>query len=184
MNYLNDLADRAEINRLLEMEVLLKPKDCWSRLVVREFSFWEIRQDTYAPASSSSSLKLLPALVENGFYPEGTVLGSMDIGTYPNVKQECPRPIKMIDSNNDQQFVVARCLPGQRDGVRRWYDHCSKVMIDEQPSIFRLQGHGALLLHVDDVLFALDEEFVKGEFQGKLNKRYKFTLGYAPRRVI
>ena len=53
----------------------------------------------------------------------------------------------------------------------------------EQPSIFRLQDHGALLLHVDDVLFALDEEFVEGEFQEKLNKHYKFTLDYAPRRT-
>ena len=221
MTYLNDLADKVEINRLLEMEVLVKPKDytgdlgttltakfvrtwrkkvkngetMWlrrSRLVAREFSFWEIRQDTYAPASSSSSLKLLPSLVMNGFYPDGTVLGSMDIGdAYLNVKQECPRPIKMIDSNNDQQFIIARCLPGQRDGARRWYDHCSKVLIDEfqavacleQPSIFRLQGHGALLLHVDDVLFALDEEFVKVELQEKLNKHYKFTLDYAPRRT-
>ena len=128
----------------------------------------------------------------NGFYPDGTVLGSMDIGdAYLNVKQECPRPIKMIDSNTDQQFIIARCLPGQRDGARRWYDHCSKVLIDEfqavacleQPSIFRLQGHGALLLHVDDVLFALDEEFVKVELQEKLNKHYKFTLDYAPRRT-
>ena len=221
MNYLNDLADKVEINRLLEMEVLVKPKDytgdlgttltakfvrtwrkkvkdgetMWlrrSRLVAREFSFWEIRQDTYAPASSSSSLKLLPSLVMNGFYPDGTVLGSMDIGdAYLNVKQECPRPIKMIDSSNDQQFIIARCLPGQRDGARRWYDHCSKVLIEEfqavacleQPSIFRLRDHGALLLHVDDVLFALDEEFVKGEFQEKLNKHYKFTLDYAPRRT-
>ena len=163
-----------------------------SRLVAREFSFWKIRQDTYAPASSSSSLKLLPALVMNDFFKETTVLGSMDIGdAYLNVKQERPRPIKMTDSNNHQQFIIARCLPGQRDGARRWYDHCSKVLIDEltaeacleQPSIFRLQDHGALLLHVDDVLFALDEEFVQGDFQEKLNKRYKFTLDYAPRRT-
>ena len=120
------------------------------------------------------------------------MLGSMDIGdAYLNVKQECPRPIKMIDSNNDQRFIIARCLPGQRDGARRWYDHCSKVLIDEfnaeacleQPWIFRLQDHGALLLHVDDVLFALDEEFVQGDFQEKLNKHYKFTLDYAPRRI-
>ena len=90
----------------------------------------------------------------------------------------------MIDSNNDQQFIIARCLPSRRDGARRWYDHCSKVMIDEfhaeacleQPSIFQLRGRGALLVHVD-------VEFVKGEFQENLSRRYKFALDDATRRT-
>lgn len=94
MKYLNDLADKVEINRLMEMEVLLKLKDftgdlgttlrakfvqTWRKKVKNGEWLREIRQETYARNSSSSSLKLLPSLVMNDFLAESTVLASLDI---------------------------------------------------------------------------------------------------------
>ena len=63
---------------------------CWlrrSRLVAREYAFWEKRSDTYAPATSTHILNLLPMLYLQSFADVGAVdkvedpvcLGTLDV---------------------------------------------------------------------------------------------------------
>ena len=50
-----------------------------SRLVAREFNWMDVRDDVYSPSSSSSIVKVLPALaMSDGFLPQ-SVLGTLDV---------------------------------------------------------------------------------------------------------
>ena len=166
-----------------------------SRLVAREFAFVESRYDVYAPASASSCQRLIPALGMCGVY-DGAVLGSLDItDAYLTVKQQVPRNIKLMAEPTAEMvfdtegWVIDRCLPGQRDEARRWYDHFVNVLKEEfkaevcleQPSMLKIPGQGILLLHVDDVMFLLNPKFLEDEFKPRLGKHFKFSMNYAPR---
>ena len=221
---LDGVADRVEVARLSAMGVLLKPgtysgslasplsakfvrswrrktKDgefMWlrrSRLVAREFAFVESRYDVYAPASSASCQRIIPALCMCQLF-NNAVMGSLDItDAYLTVKQAEPRAIKLMAepdaemSFDAEGWIIDRCLPGQRDGARRWYDHFLDKLKEEfgatacleQPSFLKIEGGGILLLHVDDVLFLMDQNFLETEFKARLNKHFKFSLSYAPR---
>ena len=78
--------------------------------------------------------------------------------------QEVPRRISILDDEIRSGLVINRCLPEQRDGSRRWFEHFSSFLISrvklspclEQPALFKVPQEddgGALLMHVDDVLF-------------------------------
>ena len=65
--------------------------------------------------------KLIPALSVNGVFPDSFVMGSLDIGdAYLQVPQSNRRRVKILDYPMDTNLLICRCLPGQRDGSRRW----------------------------------------------------------------
>eukprot|EP00438_Fugacium_kawagutii_P013012 Skav219672 [mRNA] locus=scaffold3149:113084:120619:+ [translate_table: standard] len=224
LDELDQLADMVEIERLEKMGVIARPDkvekpvgsklsakfvrtwrckvregaEFWlrrSRLVAREFNFMENRYDVFAPASSTSSQRILPALALNGSFSDKHVLGSLDItDAYLMVDQEQPRKV-VLSSNfsssagDDFGWIILKVLPGQRDGARKWYDHFLQTLKDEfaakpcevQPAIVKIPGHGCLLMHVDDIMFLFDEKFLLEEFSVKLKKKYKMTMEYAGR---
>ena len=89
-----------------------------SRLVGRDFNFLEYREDVYSPASNSSVVKLLPCMaLSNGFVENG-VLATLDVAdAFLQVPQPVPRKISLEGS----EYVILKCLPGQRDASRLWY---------------------------------------------------------------
>ena len=147
---LDEIVDHVEVQRLLKMKVLLEASSysgplastlsakyvrSWrkkqvndepkylrrSRLVAREFAFLETRQYTFAaPASSATCVRLLPALAMNGSLGHDVMLVSFDVSdAYLCVDQEQPRPVRLVDGQAGI-YMIAKCLPGQRDGARRW----------------------------------------------------------------
>ena len=83
-------------------------------------------------------------------------------------------------------------MPGQRDGSRRWFDHFSSFLTAklklspclEQPASLKIpieDGGGALLMHVDDVLFVLDEKYLLNKFMPAIRETFKAAMEYAPR---
>ena len=124
-----------------------------SRLVGRDFNFLEYREDVYSPASSAAIVKVLPAMAvtENG------VLATLDVAdAFLQVPQRVPRKTSLDGS----EYIILKCLPGQRDASRLWYAffierlraHMDISICPEQPCILKCGDKGALLLHVDDVL--------------------------------
>lgn len=98
-----------------------------SRLVGRDFNWLEARDDVYSPASSSSVSKWFPALaITSGSFAQ-PVLGTLDISdAFLQVPQQHPRLVTF----GNQSFVILRCLPGQRDASKLWYQHfTSKLQI-------------------------------------------------------
>ena len=204
---LDAIADRVEVSRLQDMDVLLNEQDLadnvelggdltarfvrtwrkksndgeewWyrrSRLVAREFNKLCVRDDLYSPASNHIVERLVPALCMSHAFSNKHVLGALDISdAYLQVPQEVPRRISILDGGIHSGLVINKCLPGQRDGSRKWFDHFSAFLISkldlspclEQPALFKIpeaDGGGALLMHVDDVLFALDEKYLLQKF--------------------
>ena len=131
------LADQAELIRLCEMKVTeevhaddlkdeeqlttklvrdfiredgktIKKSLRRSRLVAREFSFWEKRNDTYSPAMSTHILNSLPMLYqkisampscESHMHPKQTVLGTVDIkDAFLMVDQVKPMAVTLLNS--------------------------------------------------------------------------------------
>ena len=151
-----------------------------SRLVAREFNWLESREDTFSPATSSAVVKLLPALVmSDGFIPNA-VLGTLDISdAFLQVPQSLPRAVSI----NGTSYIILKCLPGQRDASRLWFNyfvgrvqhHVVAVTCKEQPCILRVKDCGVLLLHVDDVLFMGDEAWLRETLIPKLESEFKLT---------
>ena len=122
----------------------------------------------YDPASTSICNRLLPALIMSELCGDTAIMGAFDISdAYLQVDQPTPKKICIID-RPDANYIIHRCLPGQRDGARRWCDHFSSfVQADlgreicaEVPSLFKLpDDKGVLFAHVDDVLFAINEQY-------------------------
>ena len=91
-----------------------------SRLVAREYNWLDVRDDVYSPSSNSAIVKLLPALALTDGFIESCVLGTLDIGdAFLQVSQPMPRVVKLGQSD----FIIPRCLPGQRDASKLWYNH-------------------------------------------------------------
>ena len=103
---------------------------CWlrrSRLVAREYSFWEKRSDTYAPATSTHILNLLPMMYlqslanvddETHHISEPLCLGTLDVkDAFLMVDQPSPMLVTLLG----QTYTVRKNLPGQRLGARSWY---------------------------------------------------------------
>ena len=89
-----------------------------SRLVAREFSFWEKRNDTYSPATSTHILNLLPMLYlqkisempscESQMHPKQPVLGTVDIkDAFLMVDQVKPMAVTLLNS----KYRVRRTFP-------------------------------------------------------------------------
>ena len=158
-----------------------------SRLVGRDFNWLEARDDVYSPASSSSVSKLFPALaITSGFVRE-PVLGTLDISdAFLQVPQQHPRRVTF----GNQSFVILRCLPGQRDASKLWYQHFTSklqsavgaTICAEQPCILKCGSDGAsVLIHVDDIMFIGTEEWVTTKLLPGLSAEFKLTHSYVKR---
>ena len=151
-----------------------------SRLVAREYNWLDVRDDVYSPSSNSAIVKLLPALALSDGFNSNCVLGTLDIGdAFLQVSQPMPRVVKL----GSKEFIILRCLPGQRDASKLWYHHCvnklqtkfnAEVCI-EQPCVLKVGNLAAMVLHVDDVLFMGDEKWIRATFLPQLEKEFKVS---------
>ena len=89
-----------------------------SRLVGRDFNFLEYGEDVYSPASSSAVVKLLPAMaVTNAMMVDGAI-ATLDVSdAFLQVPQPTPRKVSL----DGTEYVILKCLPGQRDASKLWY---------------------------------------------------------------
>ena len=158
-----------------------------SRLVGRDFNFLSYREDVYSPASSSSVVKLLPSLALSDGFVKNAVLATLDVS---DAFLQVPQPIPRKVSLDGQDFIILKCLPGQRDASRLWYSffvqrlsaHFDVSVCPEQPCILRCQNKGVLLLHVDDVLICGDEQWISSELIPKLESEFKLTYTVVKRQ--
>ena len=166
-----------------------------ARLVAREYNHLSIREDTFSPPSNSVVTRLIPAMVMSGLYSDDHVIGALDISdAYLQVPQEFKRKLRVVDSGGYDDLIIAKCLPGQRDGARRWYfffcdfleKHLNMECCKEQPSISKVNkadGGGCMLLHVDDVLFTMSSVYMKQTFLPVLKKAFKLSVNWVDRKV-
>ena len=171
-----------------------------SRLVAREFAWANIRDDVYSPASNSSIIKLLPCLaLTDGFVPD-CVCGVLD---FTDAFLQVPQPVPRVVTLDGVRYVILRCLPGQRDASRLWYEFIVNKMKSklgasvcaEQPCILKVSSGDsasgtyktankcAMLIHVDDILFIGDSEWIKSEFIPVLEKEFKMTYNIEDRQT-
>eukprot|EP00435_Cladocopium_sp_Y103_P041704 s881_g11.t1 len=160
-----------------------------SRLVAREFSFWEKRSDTYSPASSTHILNLLPMMFlqqlsdtpasDSRVQADPYVLGTVDIkDAFIMVDQQTPMSIRMLG----KYYKVKKILPGQRLGAKAWYWHFRKMLMREfgfewcleQPCLAR-NSHCCVLLHVHDVFFCGEASYWQNTFLKKLEAEFKIS---------
>ena len=216
LSELDAIADQLEVTRLQDMDVLVREQDSssgvelggdltarfvrtwrkkckgnhdfWyrrSRLVVREFNKLCVRDDLYPPASNHIVERLVPALCLSNTFSKNHVLGALDIS-------DAYLQVLHLDDEAHSGLVINKCLPGQRDGSRRCFDHFSSFLTStlnlapclEQPALFKVpeeDSGGALLMHVDDVLFVLDEKYLLHKFMPAIRETFKAAMEYAPR---
>ena len=171
-------------------------KEQWlrrSRLVAREFNRMEVHDDLFSPASNHVVERLLPALAVSQAFKDTFFLGPLDIGdAYLHVPQANRRHVRIMDYPSEFQLLICRCLPGQRDGSRQWFDFFTDFLVKElhleqcalQPAMLRItacDGGGVLLVHVDGVLFLADERHVQSKMIPALKSCFKVSLAVAPR---
>ena len=156
-----------------------------SRLVAREYKTIEERNDVFSPASSSSIVRLLPALKVTHELPKDWVLCGFDVGdAFLMVPQENPRKVRVI--NSDMSFVIYKMLPGQRDGAKRWFSYFTQYLRNQHqlqtcvecPALLR-GPRGVMLLHVDDVLMVCNDEWLTKTFLPDLKTNFKISLQVA-----
>ena len=164
---------------------------CWlrrSRYVAREFSWLSPdRQDLFSPASSSITNRLLPyCFLHRGSINGGQVMAALDIGdAFLTVDQQQPTIVTCeLASGEMQEFSLGKVLPGQRDGSLLWYKSLTKFLSDHlqmeplqlYPCLLKSPDNRCLmLLHVDDILVACDEDFLDNKLLATLNSKYKVS---------
>ena len=158
-----------------------------SRLVGRDFNFLEYREDVYSPASSASVVKLLPCMALSDAFVNNAVIATLDVSdAFLQVPQPIPRKVTL----DGEDFIILKCLPGQRDASRLWYSffverlsaHFDVAVCPEQPCILRCQDKGVLLLHVDDVLICGSEDWISQSLIPKLEGEFKLTYTLVKRQ--
>ena len=121
-----------------------------SRLVGRDFNFLEYREDVYSPASSAAVVKVLPAMAIPDSMMENSALATLDVAdAFLHVPQRVPRKISLDGS----EYIILKCLPGQRDTSRLWYAffierlraHMDISICPEQPCILKCGDKGSLM---------------------------------------
>ena len=199
---LDELADRVEVSRLIDMSALKplpegthslegqrhlqarfvrtwRPKILQgeskqlrrSRLVAKEFAWLDPgREHLYAPATSSSTSRLIPAWFMHHRYPlvkkeDEWDLMAVDISdAYLTRKQDKPTVVTLDVAGRKQSYSLNRCIPGQRDGAAVWFREFTEYLAEtlsteacvENPSMFRIDTpHGSVvfLMRVDDMFF-------------------------------
>ena len=155
-----------------------------SRLVGRDFNFLEYREDIYSPASSSAVVKLLPCMALTNAMGFDSSIATLDVS---DAFLQVPQPIPRKVSLDGAEYVILKCLPGQRDASKLWYAffierlraHMEISICPVQPCIIRCSCNGrvegALLLHVDDVLILGREGWIADVLIPSLQKEFKLT---------
>ena len=124
--------------------------------------------------------------LSDGFIRDA-VLATLDVSdAFLQVPQPVPRKVSL----DGQDFIILKCLPGQRNASRLWYSfflqrlsvHFDVAVCPEQPCILRCQNKGVLLLHVDDVLICGDEQWISDELIPKLETESKLTYTVVKRQ--
>ena len=156
-----------------------------SRLVAREYAVTK-RDDTFSPATGAHTSNLLLLLYlerkaeahghENSYK---LVLASLDIkDAFRQVPQAEPTTVDLRGS----PCVILKNLPGQRQGSKAWYWHFRTFLSEqmgfnfcpEQPCLARVP-QGAVLMHVDDLLFCGDYEYFHGTFLRKCQEKFQVS---------
>ncbi|CAK9060325.1 unnamed protein product, partial [Durusdinium trenchii] len=83
-------------------------------------------------------------------------------------------------------FVILKCLPGQRDAAKLWYlfftDALKRLLgatvCLEQPALVKCGNNAVLLLHVDDVLFYGNEQWISSVMIPALKSEFKMSCQY------
>ena len=151
-----------------------------SRLVAREYNWLDVRDDVYSPSSSAAIVKLLPALCMSESFCETSVLGTLDIGdAFLQVPQLVPRVVRL----GSDDYVILRCLPGQRDASKLWYQFFVEklqklfgaTVCKEQPCVLKVERKVAMVMHVDDILFLGEQSWINNVFLPGLEKEFRLT---------
>ena len=158
-----------------------------SGYVAREFAWLSPdRQDLFSPASSVLTVRLLPCLYMK-WRSMGYVLCSIDIGdVFLTVDQKELTEVVCTDASGAAtNYVLGRVLPGQRNGSQMWHESFSKFLQNElkihecepYPCLLKSpQTECALLLHVDDVLCLVKQDYLRNVLEPTLRKKYKISL--------
>ena len=214
LDQLDRLAEAVEVARLRDMGVLLplgdadvsqmkylttrfvhtwrdkvrKNKRVWlrrARYVAREFAWLTPeRQDVFSPASSNITNRLLPALFlhwKKEHPNERYVLASIDINdAFLTVTQ---REATVVTHGNEQ-YLLGRVLPGQRDGSQQWFDSMIAFLKSEldfeecraYPCLLRSTTCRCVsFIHVDDLLAAASDDYFENVLKAKLTLKYKLS---------
>ena len=118
---------------------------------------------------------------------DGYVLCSIDVGdAFLMVPQEELTQVTCVDASGaTMEFVLGRVLPGQRNGSQMWHDAFSSFLRDElkitpcdaYPCLLRAENSECvLLLHVDDVLCLVKENYLNNTLVPALRAKYKISL--------
>ena len=160
----------------------LSGKRVWlrrSRYVAREYAWLTPeREDLFSPASSSLTTRVLPTLYLK-WRSQGYVLVALDVAdAFLTAPQQTP-------SGQSCEYALGKVLPGQRDGSQLWYESITELLhrdlgIEPCPAYPRLLksscGRCVMLLHVDDILCLVHEDFLKKRLLPTFEARYKVAV--------
>lgn len=112
------------------------------------------------------------------------VLGALDVkDAFLQVPQEEPTQVTTAGGH----FLVKRNLPGQRIGAKAWFERLTAWLEDKgfvfsqinpRLSLGRLADKALLLIHVDDILFAGEMEYVEKDLLPALRKSFEISVQY------
>ena len=156
-----------------------------SRMVAREYANTK-RDDVHSPATGGQTLRLIPAvylmrrLEEEAGGPK-FVLGVLDVkDAFLQVPQEEQTQVTTAGGH----FEVLRNLPGRRIGAKAWFDHLTSCLrergftfSDINPCLGRLEHKAVLLIHVDDLLFAGEQQYIDEDLPA-MRKSFEISSQY------
>ena len=85
------------------------------------------------------------------------------------------------------QYVIEKCVPGQRDGAQRWFGYFVQFLTDkfdalescvENPAIMRVP-EGPMIMHVDDGLTLAPLTWLKQKYIPTLQSRFEISVEIA-----
>eukprot|EP00435_Cladocopium_sp_Y103_P012542 s4349_g3.t1 len=96
------------------------------------------------------------------------------------VDQPEPRVVRLGTTD----WVILRCLPGQRDASKLWYQvfieklkqKFSATVCVEQPCVLKVSRKAAMVLHVDDVLFMGDQQWIETVFLARIEEGFQIEF--------
>ena len=86
-------------------------------------------------------------------------------------------------------YVILRCLPGQRDASKLWYQFFVEklqrlfgaIVCKEQPCVLKVENEVAMVMHVDDIMFLGDQSWIHSVFLPELEKEFRLTSSVVDR---
>eukprot|EP00913_Durusdinium_trenchii_P032259 g30204.t1 len=154
-----------------------------SRLVAREYAT-DRRDDVHSPATGGQALRLLPSiyLMKKAEEEHGGLeytLGALDIkDAFLQVPQAVPTQVSTASGH----FEVKKNLPGQRIGAKAWFEYLTDWLKAREfsfseisPCLGRLGHKMMLLIHVDDVMFVGEKDYVMEQFIPDLKQSFEIS---------